>query len=327
MRTVKTLCQIIITSCMLVMLIPGVSQAACQVLMKKEITLPDIILTPSEKGTPGTVLYSQRLAIPALSYTCGPAVYSTWRSTFARSEFGKTSLDNVYSTGIAGIGVRIKWPASRGINAWVPGSYQCQGNCIEPADALLIEFVQTGNSHSGVITPGALMEVNVSADNAPAQQSNLLRIYNSRITVQVRSCSIVASTNHIDLGDYALADVVKSGVTVPKKPFQIALNCPQTSSAQIQFDGLTAWGEGPFLLKNKGSAQNVYVKLYSKYGPCANCYNELPLNQKIDFGTGIPFSGTRSVNYAAEMVFNENSRDKITAGNVDASVVFTLTID
>ena len=327
MNALKALWRSLLSLCVLMALMPCVSQAACNSSgIAQTLTLPDIVLTPSEKGTPGTVLYTQKVWVPQINYSCGPAVSMTWRSSFARPEFSRTSLENVYSTGIAGIGVRVKWPESRASNAWVPGAYQCQGNCIEPGDYLLIEFVQTGDSQSGIIAAGPLIEVNAAADNEPGQQTNLLTLNSGQITVQIRSCSIIASSNYIDLGDYALADIKKTGATVPKKDFQITLNCPTTSSAQIQFDGVTAWGE-PSLLKNSGSAEYVYVKLYSKFSACPLCYSDIALNEKINFGSAAPFSGTRSVNYAAEMFFNEGTRDQITAGTVQASVVYTLTID
>lgn len=326
MVMVKALCQLILKLCVVIVFLPCASYAACIVDHPITFNMRDILLTPSEKGTPGTVLYSEKIGIPEISYSCGTSVRSTWRSTFARPEFSRTSLDNVYSTGIAGIGIRIKWPESRGLNGWVPGAYQCQGRCIEPGDYLVVEFVQTGDSQSGVIAAGPLIEVNVSPDDNPTQQTTLLRLNNSTVTVQIRSCAIIASTNYIDLGDYSLADLKRTGVTVPKKDFQITLNCPSSSSAQIQFDGITAWGERA-LLKNNGSAEYVYVKLYNKFGSCARCYNEIALNEKINFGSAAPFTGSRSVNYAAEMFFNESTRDKMTAGTVDASVVFTLTIN
>lgn len=326
MVMVKKSCQLILRLGILLLFIPCASWAACNVPHPFSYNLPDILLTPSEKGTPGTVLYSQKIGVPEISYNCGTSVKSTWRSAYARPEFSKTSIGNVYSTGIAGIGIRIRWPESRGSNSWVPGAYQCQGSCIEPGDYLVIEFVQTGNSQSGVIAAGPLVEVNVSPDNNPAQQATLLRINNSSITVQVRSCAIIASTNSVDLGDYSLADLKKSGATVPKKDFQITLNCPSRSSAQIQFDGITAWGESA-LLKNNGSAEYVYVKLYNKYSSCSFCYNEIALNEKINFGSAASFTGSRSVNYAAEMFFNESTRSRITAGTVEASVIFTLTIN
>lgn len=327
MAAVIALYRIVLAFCTLIIVMPGISQAACTYVTPVDITLPDIVLTPSQKGTPGTVLYSKRFQVPAISYFCGTSVYSTWRSAFVRSEFIKSSIDNVYSTGIAGIGVRIKWPESRGINAWVPGSYQCQGSCTEPSDGLLVEFVQTGNSQSGIITAGLLMEVNVAPDSSPGQQTTLLRLHNNLITVQIRSCSIIASSDHIDLGDYFLADVMKSGTTAPKKNFHITLNCPNRSSAQIQFDGVTAWGQGSSMLKNKGDAKYVYVKIYTKYGPCAACYRDIKLNEKINFGSAAPFVGTRKVDYAAEMYFDDANREKITAGSVEASVIFTLTIN
>ncbi|MDR7345301.1 type 1 fimbria pilin [Pantoea alhagi] len=327
MVVIKVMCRLAMAFFMWLMIMPGISQAACSLAQPLEFYLPDIVLTPSQKGTPGTILYSYRTSLPGISYSCGTNVYSTWRSSYVRSGFIKTSINNVYSTGIAGVGVRIKWPESRGTNAWVPGSYQCQGTCTEPSDTLLIEFVQTGNSQSGIITPGLLMEVKVSPDSDPTQGVTLLRLHNNNIRVQIRSCSIIATSNHIELGDYFLPDVKKTGFTAPKREFSITLDCPNPSTAQIQFDGITAWGQDPSLLKNQGDAKYVYVKLHNKYAACAKCYRDLRLNELTDFGSAAPFQGTRKVNYAAEMYFDDANRDKITAGRVEASMVFTLTIN
>lgn len=286
------------------------------------IDIPALILSPSERGTVGTVLYSTRLKVPQIGYSCGSGVSSTWRSSYSRAEMSQSALTNVYTSGLAGIGIRVKWPESRANNAWIPGSYQCQGNCIEPSDYLLIEFVQTGNVTGGTIASGNLLNINVAPVSNPQNSLTLLTVNLGLVTVNVSTCAIYASSNSIDLGDYTLSEVKASGFQGDKKDFTITLDCPASSSAQITFEGRNAWGMSSGVIANSGSAQNSYIKLYQKN---IRRYTEIPLNTTITFASN--FTGMRSVTYAGEMYFDESTRKSITAGSVTANIIYTLTIN
>lgn len=288
------------------------------------INIPSIVLSPSEKGTIGTVLFSMRVAVPGVSYTCGSSVKSTWRSSYLRPELSKSTIDNVYNTSIQGIGIRMKWPESRTQNSWVPGSYSCQGSCIEPTDKILIEFVQTGNASGGTISAGDIVEVSVSADNDPQNSLVIMNMVLGEVVVKVRSCAIYASTNSIDLGEYSLADAQTGGFLGDKKDFTITLDCPDPSVAKITFDGRSAWGMSSGVIANAGDAQSAYIKLHQKSG---QFYSEVPLNTITSFGSNAAFTGKRTITYAGEMYFDESTRSGVTAGSVRADVVYTLTIN
>ena len=311
-------------------LAPTITLANCIAGGVPNIYLPSQIVTPSEKGSAGTVLYRYETLVPRITYTCGNRENTSWFSSFSRPEMGKTSIPDVYTTGIAGIGIRLKWPVSRSANSWVPGTFSCMGNCIEPADKMLIEIVQTGNTSSGTLPAGPLASVSFSADSSPLDRKLLMNIYLGELTVNVRSCSIVASNNNIDLGDYSLADIKKTSFTAAKKDFSITLDCPSSSSAKIRFDGARAWGQSMGVLKTSdneaNSARNAFVKLYTKNSVTSR-YSELELGADIVFDRSSSFTGTRTANYSAEMYFSDALRDQVTAGNVSASVVYTLTIN
>ncbi|MBV4368046.1 fimbrial protein [Erwinia phyllosphaerae] len=289
------------------------------------ITFPAITVTPSEKGSVGTVLASVTMPIGKINYSCGQNVASTWYSSYSRPEMTKTSVTNVYSTNISGIGVRIRWPQSRGDNSWIPGNYSCRGSCNEAADKVLLEVVQTGNvTNCGEVYAGRIATVVVSSDDAPQNTLPLLNINTHGITVNVRSCSIYSSTNSIDLGKYSLADVIKSGFTGDKKDFSITVDCPEKTSAKITFEGKTAWGMETGVIENAGSAQNAYIKLYQKSG---TRYTAKALNTSASFGSSASFTGKRTVTYAGEMYFSNSTRPNATAGSVVANIVYTLTLD
>lgn len=287
-------------------------------------SFPAVTLTASERGSTNTVLYRYAIPLNSISYTCGQGVVATWKSEFVRPEFTNTSIPNTYTTGIPGVGIRVKWPESRGQNAWVPGSYSCTGTCVEPVDRIVIEFIQTGVIKPGVLHAGNLVKISVSADNNPQDRVEMLNINIGEVDINVRSCSIYASSNSIDLGTYTLIDVNKSGYQGDIKDFSITLDCPDTSSAKIQFDGTNPWGMTGGILVNSGSANYAYTRLYSKLG---TRYRELALNKLINFGSIAAFKGVRQVDYAAQMYFDETNRNKVTAGNVNSNVVYTLSID
>lgn len=288
------------------------------------INIPALTLSPSEKGTVGTVLYSSRIHVSQIGYNCGSGVRSSWISSYSRSEMSKSSLSNVYNTALPGIGIRVKWPENRADNAWVPGSYSCQGSCIEPADYILVEFVQTGNVTGGIISSGGLFTVAVSPDSEPQNTLTLLTVNLGLVTVNVSSCSIYASTNSIDLGSYSLSDIKKSGFQGDKKDFTITLDCPVSSSAKITFEGKNAWGMSSGVIENSGDAKNAYIKLYQKN---VVRYIEKALNTAGNFGSSTAFTGKRTVTYAGEMYFEDSSRENVTAGTVSANIIYTLTIN
>jgi len=298
--------------------------AACSLMTPlQNITFPRVTIVPSDRGTVGTVLYSTTLPVSRIAYTCGSGVNAQWTSSYTQP-FIKSAISNVYNTNVKGIGIRIRWPQSQTNNSWVPGAYTCRDNCIQAEDKILLELVQTGTAASGIIPFGSLVKVVVSPENAPQDQLTILNIISDEINVVVRSCAIYASTNRIDLGDYSLADVVKSGYTAAKKDFSITLDCPQMTSARISFEGKTAWGMTSGVLENSGTAKNVYVKLYQKSG---QRYTEKAINEAGSFGSTASFTGKRSVTYAGEMYFDDALRSRISAGNVSASIVYTLTLN
>lgn len=288
------------------------------------INIPDLTLSPSDRGQVGTVLYSVSLPAPSISYTCGNSVRSTWYSTYVRPEMSRTNIENVYETGIAGIGIRIKWPESRAQNAWVPGNFSCQGNCFEAADKIKIEFVQIGNAQSSTLAAGEIVDISVSADNAPQNKKTILTINLGTVTVNARSCSIYASNNNVDLGDYSLVDIKKTGFLGDRKDFTITLECYNPTSAKITFEAKKAWGMGDSVMENAGTSKNAYIKLFQKSG---SRYTEKPLNSTFSFGSTSSFTGQRKVTYAGQMFFSESNRAQVTAGTVTANVVYTLTIN
>lgn len=304
--------------------LPSISKASCRVNSPVTINVPSQTVSPTEKGTAGTVLYRFETGIPQIYYDCGTSVKTTWFSSFSRADMGKTGLPNVYSTAIPGIGIRVKWPSSRSANTWVPGSYSCQGDCVESADRLLVEIVQTGNTSNGILPGGPLVDVNINADYQPEKTYPMLKVNLGEITVNVGSCSIIADNNNIDLGEYSLIDIIKPGFTGKKTDYSITLNCPSYSSASIRFEGKNAWGQSMGVLETNGTAKNALVKLYTKSG---SRYSELSLNNDINFGSVQGFSGSRTVKYGAEMTFVDGMRDKVTPGDVKATVVYTLTIN
>lgn len=288
------------------------------------VYFPSATITPSERGSAGTVLYSFAMSVNEISFDCGSGVKSSWYSTFTRPEAGRTSLTNVYTTNVPGIGIRIKWPQSRAENAWVPGSYSCQGSCIEPADKVLLELVQTGVASSGTIPSGIIATVVVSPDNQSNNTVTLLNISVGEVTVAVRSCAIYASTNSVDLGTYSLADVVKAKFVGEKKEFTITLDCPQSTSAKITFEARSAWRMSTGIIENSGDAKNAYIKLYQKSG---QRYTAKALNTSASFGSSASFTGQRTVTYAGEMYFDDSTRANATAGSVTANIIYTMTLN
>jgi hypothetical protein len=231
------------------------------------IDLPQ--LRPSSKGVTGTVLASKNISIGGITYTCGNLIRNTWRSSFTRPESVQQAMTNVYNTSIPGLGIRMKWPSSRSM--FFPNAAECLSQCTEPADSLLLEFVQTGVISAGTIPAGLIGRVTLLADSSPGTPVDLMTISLSMpVDVQPKACAILTPSQSIDLGAYSVADFnsnkVRSGKIVP---FNIVVNCPQTTSMQFKFYGEHPVGTTKGFINNCGQkdcAQKIGVKFMNDLG-------------------------------------------------------------
>ena len=183
----------------------AVAANECTITQGKAINVSINIptLRPANKGTVGTVLGRGEVNTSAISYNCGNLIRNTWRSKFTRPESTQQAMNNVYNTNIPGLGIRLSWPASR--NMYFPDTAECVSSCTEPADKILLEFVQTGTISSGTIPAGVIGEVSLVADMIPVTSGNIVTInLDTSIDITPRPRAVLNLVMYVELGSYFL---------------------------------------------------------------------------------------------------------------------------
>nr|WP_129954395.1 fimbrial protein [Rahnella sp. RFA10(1/100)] len=298
----------------------------CTITQGKALNVSVIIptLRPASKGTVGTVLGRAEVNTSAITYTCGALIRNTWRSAFTRPESTLQASDNVYNTNIVGLGIRLSWPASR--NAYFPDAFECIGICTEPADKVVLEFVQTGVIKSGTIPAGLIGHVSLVADTSPGTPVDIVTInLGAPIDVVPRSCAILTTTQNVDLGTYSLADFqsrkVRRGAEVP---FTLILSCPDQTSVQFQFRGERPVGAPNGYIANcddESCAQQVGVRLLNNSGSAIDTAGA-SVDATGKKGASTIISGDKTFGYKAQIYPLDET--KMTAGKIDTFVVFDI---
>lgn len=285
-------------------------------------------LRPSKNGASGTVLARTEVSTAAISYNCGNLIKEAWVSRFTRPESTQQALDNVYNTNVAGVGIRLSWPASR--NMYFPNTAECTSACMEAADKVVLEFVQTGTITGGTIPAGIIGDVKLSADTNPGPALTLMTIsLGSPVDIETKSCAILTTSQNVNLGDYQLTDLqgTKLNGEGDKIPFTLVLSCPQQTSVQFKFTASnTPVGAPKGYINNcqdSGCAGSVGVRLLNNSNVAmwtdASAQDATGGKNK---STIIP-AGEKTFGYKAE-IYRLKSAKTITAGKIDTHVVFDI---
>ncbi|WP_404992897.1 fimbrial protein [Cupriavidus pauculus] len=282
--------------------------------LKANINLSSI--TAATAGTAGTVLATRDIPLSTLSYTCGDNVNTELRMTMAAGA-AQTAVDNVYTTSVNGLGIRIRWPSA----TWWPNALRCRtsgsNSCSVSADSVRVELVQTGPIKASTLPIGTYGTVTLLApdDSSAGQVVAMQVIVSAPINVLVNTCAITSDTR-VDVG--AFTDTTfDTKTTGPKVPFNLTLNCPSASVVGITFDGDAPFGNAVSgLVANQGSAKNIAVQLLDSNGTMG-----VKLGKKNSLGT---VTGAKTLNYNARVY--RTGTQSVTAGDIDAFVVFTLDV-
>jgi type 1 fimbria pilin len=156
----------------------------------------------------------------------------------------------------------------------------------------------------------------LAPDDSSAGQVVAMRVVVSApINVLVNTCAVTSDTR-VDVGSFTdTAFDTKS--TGPKVSFDLSLNCPSASAVSITFDGDAPFGSAVSgLVSNDGSAKNIAVQLLDSGG-----VSGVKLAKKYSLGT---VTGAKTLKYYARAY--RLGTQSVTAGDIDAFVVFTLDV-
>jgi hypothetical protein len=166
-----------------------------------------------------------------------------------------------------------------------------------------VELVQTGPIRASTLPIGTYGTVTLLApDDSSAGQVVAMRVVVSApINVLVNTCAVTSDTR-VDVGSFTdTAFDTKS--TGPKVSFDLSLNCPFGSAVSG-------------LVSNDGSAKNIAVQLLDSGG-----VSGVKLAKKYSLGT---VTGAKTLKYYARAY--RLGTQSVTAGDIDAFVVFTLDV-
>lgn len=302
--------------------------------VEKVLNITDsITLNPADKGTAGTVLWSKTYTAPNIKYSCDESTQTQWHAEYSRN-YLESAIDNVYTTEIPGIGVRIKWPASTG-STWIPNNsgsaVTCSPSCSIDNSTVLVEFVQTTTINQGEseVPAGEIVKVNVRPLLAPEDELRILTInFSVPIKVNVRSCSIYPSTTNVDLGTYSVASFQNAPTFQgDKKDFSITVECPQQEKVGLTIVSMinTPFGASSGVIgveSGEGYANNFAIMVYEKQS--AYFSSALILGKEAIFD--VPSRVTK--NYQAQIYVpsNVDRTNTLSAGKVVGAIQYTMAI-
>lgn len=285
-----------------------------------------ITLNPSKStSSTETVLYSRLFPVSAISYTCDNGASINWQSAYSRS-YAKSVYSNIYVTEVAGIGIRMKWPASFSDAYYVPGkALNCIEVCTIPAANVLVELVHIGSVADGehVISAGEIARAYIPTDSGEVALMHVN--LSSNIVIKPKSCSVVPSSTFINLGTYDSAYFSKSTKQGEEVKWNFHVSCPTASSIGITFnsDNYLFGGETGEIgvISGEGYAKNVSVKV--KINRSGSVYSY------VNMGTKYPFNSVveKNINMLAHLYVKDSERANITPGKVSGTLLYTISID
>lgn len=281
-----------------------------------------ITLNPSKStSSTETVLYSRQFPVSAISYTCENGATVNWQSAYSRS-YAKSVYSSIYITEVAGIGIRMKWPASFSDAYYVPGKAL---NCTIPADYVLVELVHIGSVAEGehIISAGEIAKAYIPTDSGEVALMHVN--LGSNIVIKPKSCAVVPSSTFINLGTYDSAYFSKSTKQGEEVKWNFHVSCPTESSIGLTFNSdnyLFGAETGEIgVISGEGYAKNVSVKV--KINRSGSVYSYVNMGTKYPFKTVVE----KKINMLAHLYVKDSERANITPGKVSGTLLYTISID
>lgn len=239
---------------------------------------------------------------------------------------GTTYGNNIYATGISGIGVRLR--AVLTSSSWTGLTYYLTepGTCTDKiswtgsqtkyyTQTVYLELVRI----AGQIGSGSLNFSNISATlkfNCPA--GVCLDLWTISIAgtlgVKTSSCAVNTYDKSVDLGTNFTQRLKAVGTTSNDTNFVINMSCTSTNlTPSITFTGSASDVQNKVFANDSGSAKGVGVQLL--YGN-----NIITPDLKLSLGSAQTTLLT-DYNFKARIYQTENI---VTAGNINATIIFTM---
>lgn len=230
------------------------------------VNLPTPISVPATLNVGDTIAEATGVSAAAdgVRYCIG-TIYDplTQEGRITRFTTPVSGIENVYETGVAGVGIRIQatggaaYPIAAFTTDARGSGYFMNGGRVA---SYTVTLIKTGPVRAGTITSGAI--ASFWWDRAQVLQLSLGR--NTAITAPTPTCTISTPSINIPLGDVAASTLANVGATSPiSRPASISLSCANNPRVTMTLQGTQAPG-GPdttVALSGTGAAQGVGVQV------------------------------------------------------------------
>ncbi|MDR9889187.1 fimbrial protein [Pseudenterobacter timonensis] len=168
------------------------------------------------------------------------------------------SGNNIYSTNLPGVGIRLTNTAS---NRPLPYDQSVPGNTyiLIGNDGVKAELIKTGNITSGTLTNGVLARASVMNQFYFANVT-----LNGTSTVKSEACTVTTNLVDVPMGDHRESEFSGVGFTTDWVNFDIGLTCDIGARINVRIDAAadpTAGSQGVMQL-DSGGATGVGIQLH-----------------------------------------------------------------
>ncbi|MFP1746133.1 fimbrial protein [Lonsdalea quercina] len=287
------------------------------------ITLPSSLVIPANTEI-GTIVYTSDAI--STSMKDGKSSTSAFASEYATSPTLSSYGNNVYETGITGLGFRLRGvfqtPAQSGIEQYYsvstaqPSYYWLGSQTTSYEQYTYLELVVIGNSvESGSLDlSGVTARLRFNYDSTNSSSESTWLIYLSGTTeVTSASCEVNTYDTSVDLGTMYTQNLKAAGSTSNTTDFTINLTCSSSLVPNITFSGTVDSNNNNIFANDSGTATGVGIQLL---------YDNIAItpDTAVSLGTVTSTSAT-DYDFKARLYQTTNT---VTAGSVDTTVNFTL---
>lgn len=224
------------------------------------------------------------------------------------------SGNNIYSTNLPGVGIRLTNTASNRLLPYdqsVPGNtYIFIGN-----DGIKAELIKTGDITGGTLNSGMLARASVANQFYFANAT-----LNGTNTITSVACSVTTPDVNVNLNQHTKSEFSGPGSATAWQSFNIGLDCNKNSRINVRIDATQDPSNVPGVMKLDSesgdlAATGIGVQLYFA-----------PDNSAVQFGQTkfyytSPNGGSETVQLKARYY---QTASAITAGKANATATFTL---
>jgi type 1 fimbria pilin len=227
----------------------------------------------------GEVFYTQEFPITGSFFailSCKPGDTTQWRVLKGTA----TSIENVYSTNIAGVGMRTSWYQARAVvpffagqtTTWqlgmpgVSGSVAQNSLAINVSGKVVVELIKTASEVGSGALAGGVYTNNIAYPVYPFNSGVFLTTRISggggEIVPETGTCSI--GDLRVDMGAVPIGRFLGLGSTSGDTPFAVAFNCSGANGAvtlNLDADRLLADGNSGLIRPQTGADSATCVAL------------------------------------------------------------------